>query len=103
MQKERRQNSLNKLPVENVGNEDICLFIEPLGNDYHMRPGDSFTVEADPTTIEVHADEPSLLIRVMPGHVIVYINDADPFTVKVTDNKTGKLLEIGHNRPSGNR
>lgn len=36
----------NKLPVENAGDTDVCLFIEPYGEDFWLRPRD--TVEVNP-------------------------------------------------------
>ncbi|PBC98905.1 hypothetical protein BX281_6996 [Streptomyces sp. Ag82_O1-15] len=34
----------SKLPVENVGDTDVCLFVEPYGEDYWLKPGDAFEV-----------------------------------------------------------
>ncbi|WP_328447590.1 hypothetical protein OG780_12450 [Streptomyces sp. NBC_00386] len=32
------------LLVENAGDTDVCLFIEPYGEDFWMKPGDAFKV-----------------------------------------------------------
>ncbi|MFF3350993.1 hypothetical protein ACFYW5_37855, partial [Streptomyces sp. NPDC002779] len=32
------------MPVKNSGASELCLFIEPYGEDYWLEPGEAFTV-----------------------------------------------------------
>ncbi|MEU6988953.1 DUF2917 domain-containing protein [Streptomyces sp. NPDC046324] len=34
----------SRLPVENVGDGDLWLFVEPYGEDHWLKPGEAFTV-----------------------------------------------------------
>jgi hypothetical protein len=87
---------VSKLPVENVGERLVLLFVEPLGNDYWMKPEDAFVVVGGG---EVADSEFS--IDSMPDHVIVWVNEGDPFAVKVFDQASGVELECGFQRPAG--
>ena len=83
-----------ELPVSNVGEEAVCLFLEPLGGDYWLGPEETFVVRA-----EAEAD-PRFSISSMPGYVIVWINESDPFQVKVVDQATGEEVDCGRGRLS---
>ncbi|WP_155389764.1 hypothetical protein [Catellatospora paridis] len=86
---------MDRLPVRNVGDRVVCLFIEPLGMDYWMLPGDEFVVMGDP-----EAPDSGLSIDTMPDHVIILVNEGDCYNVTVHDRRTGAELECGHQRPA---
>jgi hypothetical protein len=83
---------MTELPVRNVGDDSVCLFLEPLGNDYYMRPGDHFLVRGG-------AVDPHFEVNVMPGYLIVVINGGDPYDIEIIDVSSGAVLEVGHGRP----
>lgn len=81
-----------ELPVSNVGDEAVCLFVEPFGEDFWLVGEETFVVCAE--------SDPQFSISSMPGYVIVWINAGDPYEVKVVDQATGEQLLCGHGRPS---
>ncbi|MEU6072452.1 hypothetical protein [Micromonospora sp. NPDC047074] len=81
-----------RLPVKNVGDRVVCLFIEPLGEDFWMRPEETFVVVGD-------AVDPEFSVSTMPDHVIVWVNAGDPYNAQVVDGRSGNVLECGHGRP----
>jgi hypothetical protein len=81
------------LPVSNVGDRFQCLFIEPLGEDYWMRPGARWRV--------VGVVDPRFEVAVMPGYLIVWINEGSVYDVRVVDEETGEELPCGDGRPAG--
>ncbi|MEU6310663.1 hypothetical protein [Streptomyces sp. NPDC047014] len=89
----------SKLPVANAGTSDLCLFIEPYGEDFHLRPGEVFTVAPEDEGIDVWFST-----LVWEGGITVWpYEDGDPSKVvlecAVTD-ADGTRLECGHQRPS---
>lgn len=56
-----------RLPVKNVGDQVVCLFVEPFGEDFWMQPEETFVVVGGTV-------DPEFSISVMAGHVIVWAN-----------------------------
>jgi hypothetical protein len=81
-----------ELPVSNVGDDAICLFVEPLGDDFWLMREETFIVRTEA--------DPRFSVSSMPGYVIVWINEGDPYEVEVVDQATGEALPCGHGRPS---
>lgn len=80
-------------PVENVGGEVVCLFIEPLGEDFHLQPGDRFRVHGG-------EQDPEFSINVMPGYLILVVNGGSVYDIRVVDDRTGETLRAGHGNGS---
>ncbi|MEV6677361.1 hypothetical protein AB0N09_10910 [Streptomyces erythrochromogenes] len=88
----------SRLPVENAGKGDLCLFIEPYGEDFYLRPGEGFTVAPEAEGIDVWFST-----LVWEGGITVWLyEDGDPAKMvleyTVTD-ANGTRLECGHQRP----
>ena len=86
--------------MENVGDSDLWLFVEPYGEDYWLKPGEVFTVAPETEGIDV-----CFSTAVCREGVTVWLHeDGDPAKVvleyTVTD-AVGERLECGHQRPSG--
>ncbi|MEU2494626.1 hypothetical protein [Streptomyces sp. NPDC007883] len=84
--------------MENVGDGDLWLFIEPYGEDYWLKPGEVFTV-----TPEVEGIDVWFSTAVCQEGITVWLyENGDPAKVvleyTVTD-ADGKQLECGHQRP----
>ncbi|WAZ26221.1 hypothetical protein STRCI_007775 [Streptomyces cinnabarinus] len=89
---------MNRLPVRNGGEDDVCLFIEPYGEDFWLRPGDEFTVvPAD------GARDPQFTVVSTTDCLVVWIYEGgDPERVivdYVVVDSGGAALECGHQRP----
>lgn len=69
----------------------LCLFVEMSGEDYYLRPGETFVLE-DPRATE---DEPIELGPYGQGDLTVYVRDTFGFSVF---DETGAKLECGHQR-----
>ncbi|MHB9850844.1 hypothetical protein ACSYGO_16535 [Streptomyces krungchingensis] len=87
----------NRLLVEDAGDADVCLFIEPYGEDFWMRPVDAFrVVPVGDGTVQFSVVIATGLITAWP-----YV-DGDPYKVildyEVVD-ANGETLECGHQRP----
>lgn len=82
---------MSKTNVSNETESVLCLWVEPWGTDYWMRPGEELTVvteapsEESPFNIVVHGQ--GITVWVNSG------NDAEVF------DKGGNLLLCGHQRP----
>ena len=85
---------VNRVPVRNVGDGMVCLFVEPLGEDFWMKPGDAFTVTGGPDVADSE-----FAINTMPGYVIVWVHTGDCYTVTVVDENSGQVLPCGHQSP----
>jgi hypothetical protein len=85
--------STQRLPVRNVGGESVCLFLEPLGEDYWLQPGEKFVVVGDDFDAQFEIDS-------TPGYVIVNVMAGDARNVEVIDDATGSVLPCGHGRRS---
>ncbi|MFE2293031.1 hypothetical protein [Streptomyces sp. NPDC059452] len=88
----------SRLPVENAGDSDLCLFIEPYGEDFYLRPGEVFTVAPEADGIDVWFST-----VVWEGGITVWpYEDGDPTKIvleyTVTD-ANGARLECGHQKP----
>ncbi|MGW0214761.1 hypothetical protein ACWDXH_10230 [Micromonospora chokoriensis] len=81
-----------RLPVRNVGDQVVCLFVEPFGEDFWLQPEETFVVIGG-------AVDPEFSVSVMAAHVIVWANAGDPYEVQVVDGRSGDVLECGHGRP----
>ncbi|MFD8597503.1 hypothetical protein ACFV1L_21115 [Kitasatospora sp. NPDC059646] len=90
---------MNRLPVQNGGEDLVCLFIEPYGEDFWLKPGDEFTVV--PTD---DAPDPQFTVVSAPDRLVVWIFEGgNPMNViadyTVVDSN-GSELECGHQHPS---
>ncbi|MFJ3643330.1 hypothetical protein ACIPRD_26740 [Streptomyces sp. NPDC090108] len=86
------------LPVENAGDTDICLFIEPYGEDFWMKPGDAFEV-VPLSDANVHF---SVVVANDVFTVWLY-QDGDPYNILLDYKVTGvhgEELTCGHQRPA---
>lgn len=88
----------NKLPVQNAGNTNVCLFIEPYGEDFWMKPGDAFEV------VPLSAGNVQFSVAIAKDLFTVWLyEDGDPcnavldYEVVKTD---GEKLACGHQRPA---
>lgn len=88
----------NRLPVENAGDTDVCLFIEPYGEDFWMKPADAFEV------VPMGDGNVQFSVVIATGLITVWLyEDGDPYNMlldcEVVD-AGGEKLECGHQRPS---
>lgn len=90
----------NTLRVGNWGTDDLCLMIEPLGEDYWVKPAEVLTVGPEVEGIDVWFET-----AYSPGCVAVWLyEDGDPAKVQVgfvVVDAEGTALECGHQRPPG--
>ncbi|MGW6740815.1 hypothetical protein ACWGDX_08730 [Streptomyces sp. NPDC055025] len=87
-----------RLPVENAGDGDLCLFIEPYGEDYWLKPGEVFTVAPDAEGIDVWFS--TSIWR--EGITVWLYEDGDPHKIVLeyaVADANGTRLECGHQRP----
>ncbi|WP_308315132.1 hypothetical protein [Streptomyces sp. C3-3] len=88
----------SRLPVENAGDSDLWLFIEPYGEDYWLKPGEVFTVAPEAEGIDVWFST----VVCQEGITVWLYEDGDPAKVvleySVTD-ANGTRLDCGHQRP----
>lgn len=89
---------MNRLPVENMGDHLLCLSVEPLAEDFWLKPGERLVVV--PSADDV---DPQFSVYAMPNHLTVWIYEAgDPFKVltdfTVVDAK-GLAVRCGYQRP----
>lgn len=87
----------DNLPVENAGDSDVCLFIEPYGEDFWMKPGDAFKV------VPLSDSDVQFSVVLATGLITVWLyEDGDPYNTlldyDVVDAR-GDKLECGHQRP----
>jgi hypothetical protein len=91
------------IEVRNGSSAWLGLWLEPLGEDRWLRPGETFRVWSDyigdesAFSIDPWSDDRSREIGI--ENVNVWVLRGDCFTVKVTD-ATGALVECGHQRPA---
>lgn len=83
--------STYRLPVRNVGDEPVCLMLEPLGEDFWLQPGEKFIVVGEEFDAQFE-------IESMPGYVIVGVMAGDCRNVRVIDAATNAVLPCGHGR-----
>ncbi|MGV9339625.1 hypothetical protein [Streptomyces sp. NPDC003688] len=86
------------LPVENAGDRDVCLFIEPYGDDFWMRPGDAFKV------VPLSDDDVQFSVAVAGDVFTVWLyQDDDPYNMLLdyeVIGANGEQLTCGHQRPA---
>ncbi|MFD9407079.1 hypothetical protein ACFWBN_08655 [Streptomyces sp. NPDC059989] len=92
----------SSMPVENRGDTELCLFIEPYCEDYWLKPGEALTVRSEAEGVDVWFDT-----HVSKGCVTVWLyEDGDPFKIvgdyAVVD-ASGIQLDSGYQRPPGQR
>ncbi|MBO2456111.1 hypothetical protein [Actinomadura violacea] len=87
---------VNRLPVRNLTNEFLCLVVEPLGEDFWLKPQETLVVTY--TADDGHDSELSMVVAT--DHVQAWINEGDPCNFKVTDG-SGAEVTCGHQRPPG--
>ncbi|MFE9805905.1 hypothetical protein [Streptomyces sp. NPDC005548] len=88
----------NKLPVVKAGVTDVCLFVEPYGEDFWMRPADAFQI--------VSMSDANVHFEVVTSTDLITVwlyEDGDPYNMildyEVMDAR-GEKLECGHQRPA---
>ncbi len=90
------------MPVRNNGDSDLCLFIEPLGEDFWLKPGEAFTVGARCDGMDVWFDA-----TLWKGGISVWLYEDGNPTKVVLDyavvDANGKQLDCGHQRPADDR
>ncbi|MFD4246829.1 hypothetical protein ACFWP3_35360 [Streptomyces sp. NPDC058525] len=90
------------MPVENRGNTELCLFLEPYCEDYWMKPGEVITVRSEAEGVDVWFHT-----GVSKGCVTVWLyEDGDPYKIVVdyaVVDASGTPLDSGHQRPPGQR
>ncbi|MFD9438776.1 hypothetical protein ACFWBR_07630 [Streptomyces sp. NPDC060006] len=88
----------NRLPVENAGDTDVCLSIEPYGEDFWLRPREVFTV------VPTGDGNAQFTVVVATGVITVWLyEDGDPHEVMLdyeVIDANGEKLECGHQRPT---
>ncbi|MER8197692.1 hypothetical protein ACFRMO_33655 [Streptomyces anulatus] len=91
---------MNRLPVQNGGEDLLCLFIEPYCDVFWLKPGDEFTV--------VPADEvsdPQFTVVAVKHRLVVWIFEGgDPAKVIVdytVIDSNGTELPDGYQWPAG--
>ena len=89
----------NRLPVQNAGENLVSLFIEPYGEDFWLKPGETIIVTPAVDGIDVQFS-----VVVAADHITVWLyEDGDPYKVIVdyeVVDKGGTALECGHQRPA---
>lgn len=84
--------------MEHAGDGDLCLFIEPYGEDYWLKPGEVFTVAPAAKGIDVWFH--TVLWR--DGITVWLYEDGEPEKMileAVVTDADGTRLECGHQRP----
>ncbi|MFE1285983.1 hypothetical protein [Streptomyces sp. NPDC058751] len=88
----------NRLPVENAGDTDVCLFIEPYGEDFWMKPGDAFEV------VPLSDSNVQFSVSVSKDLFTVWLyENGDPYNALLDYDVVGtdgKKLACGHQRPT---
>ncbi|MGW2117629.1 hypothetical protein [Streptomyces zhihengii] len=89
----------NRLPVENAGDTDTCLFVESYGEDFWMKPGDVFEMAA------MSDGNVQFSVVIATSLITMWLHeDGDPYN-RILDyevvDASGNRLECGHQRPSG--
>ncbi|MGW0967221.1 hypothetical protein [Streptomyces sp. NPDC002516] len=86
------------LPVENAGDTDVCLFIEPYGEDFWLKPGDAFKV------VPLSDDNVQFSVVVAKHVFTVWLyQDGDPYNALldyIVTGINGERLACGHQRPA---
>jgi hypothetical protein len=91
------------MDIRNSGTGWLVMWLEPLGEDRWLRPGEKFRVQDDydgeeaPFTVDFWADVADRAAGI--EHVAVWIEYGDCHA-KVTD-ETGAVIACGHQRPTG--
>ncbi|WP_328912028.1 MULTISPECIES: hypothetical protein [unclassified Streptomyces] len=86
--------------MENAGDHDLCLFIEPYGEYYWLKPGEVFTVVPDVDGIDVWFS--TVVWR--EGITVWLYEEGDPAKVVLeytVIDSNGTRLECGHQKPPG--
>ncbi|MFI6154437.1 hypothetical protein ACIBCA_17330 [Kitasatospora sp. NPDC051170] len=90
------------MPVTNHGTRDLCLFIEPICEDYWLKPDETLVLRSEAKDADVWFET-----YVKDGCISVWLyENGDPYKV-LTDyvvvDKDGTRLESGYQRPRGQR
>jgi hypothetical protein len=91
------------MAVRNDSAGCLVLWLEPLGEDFWLRPAETFQIRSAYAGDElefvvnywVNDDDRTAGIE----NVTLWIQNGDPFEVVVTDD-TGTVVECGHGRPA---
>ncbi|WP_098899161.1 hypothetical protein [Streptomyces sp. st77] len=83
--------------MQNAGDTDVCLFIEPYGEEFWMKPADSFEV------VSLSDRNVQFSVVITAGHITVWLyEDGDPYNMildyEVVD-ASGRTLKCGHQNP----
>ena len=84
---------VTRLRLQNEASEMLCVFVEPLGEDFWIAPTQTLVFTASSTETEVDC------IWHAQG-VSVWMDDAPAYGFVVT-TKTGEVVECGYQRPPG--
>lgn len=88
--------------VSNSSDDWLVVWLEPLGEDRWLRPGERFTIHDNhdgpntPFEIVYWASDDDRAAGI--ENLTVWINEGDPFTTEVHD-RSGAVVECGHQRP----
>ncbi|MCX4546177.1 hypothetical protein [Streptomyces sp. NBC_01565] len=92
----------SSMPVENGGDIDLCLFVEPWCDDYWMKPGETLTLRSEAEGIDVWFHT-----SISKGCVTVWLYEDGDGRKLVLDHAVfdagGNRLESGHQRPLDQR
>ncbi|MFI1988998.1 hypothetical protein [Actinoplanes sp. NPDC020271] len=90
------------MDIKNSGTGWLVMWLEPLGEDRWLKPGEKFRVQADytgtesPFTVDHWTDPADRAAGI--EHMSVWIEYGDCYA-KVTD-EAGAVIECGHQRPA---
>jgi len=84
---------VTRLTVENYQDREslLCVYVEPLANDYWIAPGQKLTFAAE-------TSKPELDVIWHATGVTLWLDDADPYLISVT-TEDGVEVECGFQRP----
>ncbi|MEU5327756.1 hypothetical protein [Streptomyces parvus] len=92
--------SVNRLPVQNGGEDFLCLFIEPYCDVFWLKPGDEFTVVPSDDV-----PDPQFTVMVVKHRLVVWIFEGGNPAKVVVDytviDGSGKRLTEGYQWTDG--
>ena len=80
--------------MQNETEDLLCVFVEPLGEDYWIAPKQRLRFAADTSSPDLD------VVWHPPTGASIWLNDADAYGVTVTD-ESGVSVDCGHQRPPG--
>lgn len=85
---------MSSLTVGNEAETPLCVFVEPLGEDFWIAPKQRLTFAAETGSPDLE------VVWHAPTGASIWLNDADAYGVTVTD-ESGTVVECGYQRPPG--